>query len=238
MRFVRLLASCGTPPDGIAREVTVACRQVPQSWKRVKNTLPYLHNAAHILTLWYSDPKFLGSDGAPRPLPLQGRAESIEALVHRVDSRLRAPEVVRFLLHGKALRRVGHRYVPRERGVMLRGTDLADSLRRLRGLLGLLRGFEHNQRSKRHVPTWFEAFADNPRFPVRAIPALDRKVRVRANKLLVQFDGDMHREERLRDPTEPTVRVAVGVYRFEEGLPPTKRRSRRGGRRGRLKRRK
>jgi hypothetical protein len=221
-RFVRLLARCGVTPDAIAREVTSACRGVPKSWaEKVKDTLPYLHHASHVLTLWFSDPKFLGPDGAPRPLPLQGKEESIEALTHRVDARLDPSEVARLLLHGKALRRVGNRYVPRERALVLRGSDLADSFRRLRGLLGMLRAFEHNQRSKRQDPTWFEAFADNPRFPVRAIPGFDRKVRARANKLLEQFDGDMHREERSRDPAEPTVRIGVGVYRFEENLEPS-----------------
>jgi hypothetical protein len=233
-RFVRLLARCGVTPDAIAREVTAACRGVPQSWaEKVKDTLPYLHHASHILTLWFSDPKFLGPAGAPRPLPLQGREESIEALTQRVDSRLDASDVVQLLVHGKALRRVGNRYVPRERALVLRGSDLADSFRRLRGLLGMLRAFEHNQRSKRQVPTWFEAFADNPRFPVRAIPGFDRKVRAQANKLLVQLDGDMHREERLRDPAEPTVRIGVGVYRFEESLGPPPKPRRKGRRRSR-----
>ena len=222
-RFVRLLAQCGMPPDGIAREVMASCRQVPKSWAaaRVKDTIPYVHEASHILTLWFSDPKFLGPDGTPRLLPVQGEEESIEALVQQVDSRLDTREIVRFLERGKVLRRVRDRYVPRDRMVMLRGTAFADSGRRLRSLLGMLRAFEHNLRSKREVPGWFEAFAYNPRFPVRAIPGFDQRVRAHANKLLLQLDGDMHREERVRDPKEPTVRIGVGVYRFEESLPAT-----------------
>jgi hypothetical protein len=220
-RFVRLLAHCGITPDNIAREVIAACGHVPKSWaERIKDTLPYLQHASHILTLWFSDPKLLGPDGTPRPLPVQGRKESIAALVRQVDSRLDTREVVHFLERSKVLRRVGDRYVPRERSVVLRGRDVADSFRKLRGLLGMLRAFEYNQRSKRQVPGWFEAFAYNPRFPVRAIPGFDQKVRAHANKLLVQLDGDMHREERSRDPNEPTVRIGVGVYRFEESLPP------------------
>ena len=221
-RFVRLLAHCGTPPAEIAEEVGTACRGVPKSWaERVRNTLPHLHHTSHILTLWFTNPRFLGPDGTPLPLPVRGKEESIEALAQEVDSRLDAEEVVRFLSRARVLRRVGKLYVPRERTVVIRGTDVADSFRKLRGLLGMLRAFEHNQRSKSEVPGWYEAFADNPRFPVRAIPTLDRKVRAQANKLLVQLDGDMHREERLRDPAEPTVRMAIGVYRFEEVLPET-----------------
>jgi hypothetical protein len=229
-RFVRLLAHCGIAPDDIGREVILACRQVPKSWaERVKGMLPYLHHASHILTLWFSDPRFLGPDGTPRPLPVEGKEESIAALAQRVDTRLEAHEVVRFLERCKGLRRIGNRYVPRERVVVIRGTA-ADSFRRLRLLLGMLRTFEHNQRPKRQVPGWFEAFADNPRFPVSAIPAFDRKVRTEANRLLLQLDSVMHREERMRDPQEPTVRMGVGVYRFEEERPPLSKPRRRRGR--------
>ena len=232
-RFVRLLAHCGMPPDGIAREVMAACREVPKSWAaRVKDTIPYVHEVSHILTLWFSDPKFLGPDG-----PVHGEEQSIEVLVQQVDSRLDTREVVRFLERGKVLRRMGDRYVPRDRMVMLRGTAYADSFRRLRSLLGILRAFEHNLRSKREVPRWFEAFAYNPRFPVRAIPGFDQKVRAHANKLLLQLDGDMHREERLRDPNEPTVRIGVGVYRFEETLPTMPKPRKKRGRRKSIRRR-
>jgi hypothetical protein len=217
---VRLLARCGIAPTDITREVLTAGRQVPKSWgRRVRETIPYLHHTSHILTLWFSDPKFLGSDGTPRPLPVEGDEDSIAALAQRVEPRLIPREVVRFLERSKVLRRVGSRYVPRERMVVLRGTDVADSFRKLRGLLGMLRAFEHNEVSRREVPGWFEAFADNPHFPVRAIPSLDQKVRAEAHRLLVRFDSDMHREERLRDPNEPTVRIGVGIYRFEEAVP-------------------
>lgn len=231
-RFVRLLASCGIAADDITRGVMAACRRVPKSWaERAKKPLPYLPHASHVLTLWFSNPKLLGSDGTPRALPVHGKEESIEALVRQADSQLDVQEVVRFLECAKALRRLGNRYVPRQRTVMLRGTAVADSFRKLQGLLGMLRAFEHNQRPKHQVPAWFEAFADNPRFPVRAIPALDRKVRAHADKMLLQVDSDMHRAERLRDPAEPTVRIGVGVYRFEERLPAN------AGRRKRVRRR-
>ena len=222
-RFVRLLAQRGMTPDGIAREVIAACRRIPKSVgsDSAPESLPYRHHTSHILTLWFSDPKFLGPDGTPRPLPVHGNEESVEALAKQVDSRVDADEMVRFLERAKALRRVGDRYVPRERMMVLRGTGIAASVRKLRVLLAMLRAFEHNQRSKRQVPGWIEAFAYNPCFPARAIPAFDRKVRAHASKLLVQLDGDMHREERLRDPNEPTVRVGVGVYRFEETLAAT-----------------
>jgi Family of unknown function (DUF6502) len=227
-RFVRLLARCGTAPGSIARQVAAECRAVPKSWATRSNAaLPYLHHTSHVLTLWFSDPKLLGPDGQPYPLPVRGGERCIAALVRQVDPGLDVDDVVRFLVRAKVLHRIGSRYVPHERSVVLRGSDAADSFRKLRGLLGMLRAFEHNQTSKRQSPGWFEAFADNPSFPVRALPALDRLVRAECEKLLVHFDSRMHREERLRDPDEPTVRVALGVYRFEEPVP-SRRRPRKG----------
>jgi hypothetical protein len=233
---VRLLARCGCTPSDITREVTAASQVVPKSWAtKAQAAQPYLHHTSHVLTLWFSDPQFLKPDGTPRPLPVRGKGASIEALAQRVDPRLVAREVVRLLERGRVLRRVGERYVPRERSLVIRGEDLVDSFRKLRGLLGMLRTFEHNQRPKGQVPGWFEAFADNPHFPVRAIPSFDRKVRAEADRLLVQFDSDMHREERSRDPNEPTVRIGVGIYRFEETLPTSTRPVRRRHVRRKLK---
>jgi hypothetical protein len=38
-----------------------------------------------------------------------------------------------------------------------------------------------------------------------------------ADKLLYQLDADMHRREQARKSGERTMRIGVGVYRFEEG---------------------
>jgi hypothetical protein len=47
--------------------------------------------------------------------------------------------------------------------------------------------------------------------------AFDKRLRVWADKLLYQLDADMHRREQARKSGERTIRIGVGVYRFEEG---------------------
>src|SRR5882762_11611974 len=227
-RFVRVLARCGCTPEDIGREVVRACRRVPKSWApKAMAALREMDDASHVLTLWFSDPAYLDSAGNPLPLPLRGAGGSLEALAHRVDHALDVREVLNYLSERGALRRVGKRYVPKDRVLSLRGAGGPDNFRNLRGLLGMLRTLEHNGQPRRRVPGWFEAFAENPRFPISARPGFDQRLRVHANKLLLQLDADMHRQEQSRKSGERTVRIGVGIYRFEDALPPrTRRRNR------------
>src|ERR1700739_4640258 len=80
----------------------------------------------------------------------------------------------------------------------------------------MLGNLEHNSRPQRSMPGWFTAFAVIPRFPVSELPAFDRWLRRAGNRFLAQSDTRMHDRERVRRPGEPTVRLGVGIYRFEE----------------------
>jgi len=227
-RFVRVLARYGCTPEDIAREVTNAVRQIPRSWaSRAMAALCDPDDAGHVLTLWFSDPAYLDFRGNPRPLPFRGAGGSLEALARRVDRNLEAREVLKFLVRHGGLKRVGTRYVPRDRKIILRRAGGPLYFRNLRGLLGMLRTLEHNSQPKRRVPGWFEALAANPSFPVSARQAFEKRLGRLAWRFLYHIDADMHRRERERKPDEQTVRLGVGVYRFEEGPLPRGRNTRR-----------
>jgi hypothetical protein len=215
--FVKVLARCGAAPDEIRDEIARACRGIPKSWA-VRGRRE-VEEAAHVLTLWFSNPLYLDAHGNPTPIPLRGAARSVESLVHELDSKVDAQKVVRYLLRHGSLRRVGKRYVPQNRMIFLRGAKGPDNFQRLRSLLGMLRSLEHNRKSKKRAEGWFEAFAENPRFPISARAGFDSRLRQRANKMLQQLDTEMHRRERTRKRKEPTVRIGVGIYRFEETGP-------------------
>jgi len=176
-----------------------------------------MDDASHVLTLWFSDPAYLDRAGRPLALPLRGAGGSLEALARRVDPKLDVREVLGYLSRRSALRRTGKRYVPKSRILSLRGAGGPDNFRHLRGLLGMLRTQEHNGQPKRRVAGWYEVFAENPRFPIGARAAFDRSLRVWGNKVLYRADAEMHRYERARKRGERTVRMGVGIYRFEEG---------------------
>jgi hypothetical protein len=159
---------------------------------------------------------YIDHTGAPRKLPVRGAAPSLQALVHRVDRTLRAADVLQYLVKMQVVRRSGTRYVPRTRILSLRGTGGPGHFRDLRSLLGMLRTLEHNQRPREQVRSWFEFFAENPNFPLRSRAAFDIRLDRAAMQFLHALDADMLRCERARKRGEPTTRIGVGVYRFED----------------------
>jgi hypothetical protein len=228
---VRLLARCGCSPSDIGKEVLKACRRLPKSSaQNSRATVPEVEGAAHALTLWFSDPEYLDSNGNPRPLPVRGHAPSLESLSCRVDPRLDVQEVLRHLLGRSVLRRVKARYVPRHRVLFLRGFGSLYHSRSLRTLLAILSTLDHNGQPRRSS-AWFERFAVNPRIPVSQVPGFDQRLRRRGDSFIVETDADLLGCERARKPDEQTVCVGVGVYRFEEPLLPRERLATRSRRR-------
>ncbi len=57
---------------------------------------------------------------------------------------------------------------------------------------------------------------ENPSVPVRALERLDAKLHRYGMNLLRAFDIDMLQEEETRKAGEPTVRLGIGIYRFED----------------------
>jgi Family of unknown function (DUF6502) len=220
-RFVRVLARCGCSPSDIADEVARQSRRVPAGWApKARAALREMDDASHVLTLWFSDPAYLDRKGNPIALPLRGSGGSLETLVARVDPKVDARELLRYLVRRHALRRIGERYLPKDRILSLRGAGGPDNFRHLRGLLGMLRTQEHNGQPRRKAEGWYEVFAENPRFPISARGTFDKSIRQWGNRLLYRADSEMHRYERARKRGERTVRMALGIYRFEEGGVP------------------
>jgi hypothetical protein len=216
-RFVRVLAHCGCNPQAIEHEVMKACRRIPVSWLSQADLRESL-DPAHVMTLWFSDPACLDPLGRPRALPLRGSPVSLETLAHRIDPNLDVRFVVRYLEHGGALKRFGNRYLPKDRFLILRGRERMTPF--LRGLFGLLKTLEHNSQCRGRTAGWLERFSINPSLPVSAVRSFDKRLRVLINSLLVKVDADMHRHECAARKGERTVRMGVGVYRFEEEPAP------------------
>jgi hypothetical protein len=223
-RFVRVLARYGCNPKAIEHEAMKACRRIPASWL-TQADLRDLLDPGHVMTLWFSDPACLDPLGRPRALRLRGSPVSLETLAHRIDPNLDVRFVVRYLEHGGALRRLGNRYLPRDRVLILRGRERRTHF--LRGLFGLLKTLEHNRQYR--SAGWLERFSTNPCFPVSAVRSFEKRLRVSVNSLLLKVDADMHRRARAAQKGERTVRMGVGVYRFEEGPAPRQFRVRRSG---------
>jgi hypothetical protein len=212
-RFVRILARCGSMPRDILRAVRRECERIPRHWAaRAHNANRYITDAAHVLTVWYSDASYLDTAGRPRPLPLEGVSLSVEALVHSLDAR----QVLTYLVRSGAVRREGRRYVPRKQMMLLPGTEGPGYFRTLRTLTVMLSTLEHNVQGLGADSAWFEYVAENPRFPVSQRKQLDKYVKGMGESTLPRLDLYMRRRETTRRPGEPTVRVGVGIYLWED----------------------
>lgn len=215
--FARALARCGASPSSMAAAFASACKRIPRSLLRQrKQPNRELADAAHIISLWFTDPLYLDSSGQPRPLTIRGKAPSFETLVSRVDAALDPQSVLKYLLLGKGLRKIGTRYVPKDRAINWRGTGGPTHSRSFRTLLALLRTLERNTQPESRVSGSFEFSAENPHFPLRSREDFGAKVRQGGLAFLGEMDSTMLGYERHRKPSEPTVRMGVGVYLFDD----------------------
>lgn len=215
--FVRALARGGASPAAMAEAFVDACAGIPRNLlESARRASRELRDAGHILSLWFTDPLYLDAAGNPLALLVQGTAPSIATLAARVDRTLDGNAALTYLVRVHAVRKLGVRYAPRSRAVDFRGTGGPTHLRGFRMVLALLRTLEHNTKPAHEVPGSFEYSAENPHFPRSAREDFGAKVRQGGLAYLHELDSAMLSYERNRDPNEPTVRVGVGVYLFED----------------------
>lgn len=235
-RIVRVVARCGANPDDIAAVVINACAAVPSTWRlRGLRATPEIGDASHVLTVWHSDVAYVTPSG-PRALPLTGPAPSLSALIRVVDPSLNPGKLLAYLVRLEAVRRVGNRYVPRTRSLLLRGQRGPDYFRTLRVLNGSLTTLSHNVENDDPTQGWFEYIAENSRFPLSQRDALDAEVRRQGHAVLGSLDDFMHLKETEREAGEPVTKVGIG-FKFWEDVPgdsartvrrPARKRRRRG----------
>lgn len=219
--FAGILARCGSSPRLMAQAFAAACARIPETVAvAARRSERELREASHILTVWFSDPMYLDRWGRPLRLVARGPAPSLEALIRRIDPTLDVTEVLNYLRRRRSVKKYGNRYAPQSRAVVLRGAQGPFNDRNMRSLRAMLGTLEHNTQPEPEAPGWFERFAENPAFPKRARSAFAVRLEEEAMKLLRSQDSGMHREELKRRPGEPVVRMGVGVYRFEEEVPP------------------
>ena len=218
-RFVQLLARMGTPSRELKDAIAKACARHSQAFEGRKARYLLETQAAHILTIWFSEPMYVDRDGAPIPLPARGVGPSIEALTASLGEAVPTPEVIRYLLKAKALKRRGSKYVPQKRDALFQGPGVTGRYRNLLPLLGMLSTLLHNSSPHEDARNWFEVRAYNPKLPRRARGQFASKVSRLAMEFLKVCDEDLHRWERTVKPGEPTVHTGIGVYQYEEPVP-------------------
>ena len=216
-RLARILVGTGHSPRELSREFREICSRLKEPATRWDPAqLTYLWHLPHVISFWHSDPQYIGSRGAPIPLPLRGQGASLCALIERVLPGENPNVVLRSLIKFKSIRRRGKFYVPRARHFTY--PTSSGRVHGLTALLGMLRTVERNVAGGRKSTPILERTALNPRFPVSELPAFHRRLRAAAAEILWSLDGDMRRREAAHRGG-PRVRLGVGIFAFE-GPPP------------------
>jgi hypothetical protein len=215
-RLAHILVHTGHSPRKLLREFRLICaalKEPGQAWDPAY--LNYLADLPHVVARWHTDPQFVDSKGNAIALPLRSRGLSLSSLISRVLPAEDPRAVVESLVRLRAIRRQGARYLPADR--QLRFTQHSARVHGLMALLGILRTLEYNVSRASRSSTILERAAINPRFPVRRLPAFHRWLKASGGKFLWNADGRMRRGE-ARAQTEPTIRLGVALFAFED--PP------------------
>jgi hypothetical protein len=216
--FAWLLARSGFSREEAARTFRSVCRAIPAHVGDGGIGSGHLTDeAGQVITLWYMTSGYLDRRGKPLPLPLEGPAPSLEALTRQVSPKLNVAGVLKFLNAGNSLIRRGNLYLPRGRAVTLRAKTPFQIAHNLRAVTGLLRSVEHNSRGR---PQWFE-FCAHGMIPVGQVRRIQRDFIPKGMQMLQYADAVMLRRSLSGKGRGKHVRLAVGVYVFEERpLPP------------------
>jgi hypothetical protein len=100
--------------------------------------------------------------------------------------------------------------------VILRGVRGPDYFHTLGVLTNFLGTLEHNLQPRRTAPNRFERFVANAHFPASQLEPLYAFLERQGEEVLPRVDLYMHQREKMCQPGEPTVRVGIGIYIFED----------------------
>jgi hypothetical protein len=121
------------------------------------------------LTVWHRDPRFLGSDGLPKPLTKVGRKGSIAELARVVAGSTLAGALASRLLRGRLVRAVGNTgtYRPANRSARMRSLNKQQIDHIANGVNKLLQTTTQNYVTKTKDRKLFEQSASVAKLPVK-----------------------------------------------------------------------
>ena len=217
-RLAHILVHTGHSPKRLAQEFRQICRGLKEPvhpWNPAH--LNDVADLPHVIACWHADPQYVNSQGEPLALPLKARGRSLTALIARALPHEDPIDVLQSLTRLRWVRRRGGQYVPTARQLLFKKHGTSGRVHGLLALLGILRTIEYNVSPASRSSTILERAAVIPRFPVRALPVFHRRIKALAADFLWTADNTMRKPE-LRWKAEPTTRLGVGVFAFEDPL--------------------
>lgn len=179
---------------------------------------PEIPEAPHVMTLWHDDTTYVDDEGEPRKIKATGPEPSFEALVRKVDPKLDTDRVLNYLIRDRVVRQEGDWYVPQNRGVVLATDAGPAAYRTVRVVSAFLRTCGHNldlDPSDR-LHRWFERISENRDFPLSKLAEFAAFLEQHGDPFLKLIDAYMRVCEAAKEPHEPTIKLGVGVFRYQE----------------------
>ena len=180
----------------------------------------HFHQAARVLQLWHSDTRFVGDDGRPKDLEVEGTTDSFTSLVRSAGGDVPPGAVRAELIAAGALSETvnGHLrvlkrdYVPEDIGEeLIVGLTLV--------VYPAISGLAHNV-EKHGQNTFMQRVAFSDRLTPAAVPLFRQVARRRSTDLVQAVDDWLSSNEVPSDEAAtPGNYVAVGVFYFEGLLP-------------------
>jgi hypothetical protein len=213
-----ILVKTGHSPEALERAFREICRSLEEPPRPFDpGEIAYVVGLSHIVAHWYGDPTFRGQRGQPLRLALEGPGPSLAKLIRRVLPRQDIHVVANSLVRAGAVERRGRFYVVRDRYVALTQDISTGHVHGLASLVGMLRTVQHNISCADPHTRLLELAAGNLYIPTRALPEIHRRIKREVTALLWKLDGYLRSWE-VKPGTEPTTRLSLGAYAYEDPM--------------------
>jgi hypothetical protein len=214
--MAQILVHTGHSPRKLAREFVEICDSLEEP-ARVSDPpdLNFLTGLTEVIARWHAESEFLDSKGRPLALPFKAGDRTLSSLIARVLPNEDPSGVLDALTRFDGIRREGSLYLPTDRQV--RFTEENARFYGLQALRGMLRTIEYNVTRATPTSTIQERVAAIPHFPVHALEAFHRWLRGHAKDWLWKAHSYMGRRKSCGS-SEPTTRLSVAVFAFEDPM--------------------
>lgn len=212
-------------PTNISR-VSILTGMTRRSVKEVRDRLVdadskpliKMNLASRVMAAWHQDPEFLGDDGRPRVLPIQGEGTSLATLLGRYASDVPFTAMFKELKNGKALEETDDGAVRAlTRYYMPALMDTETVLRSGSVLQDLGRTVNYNLFREDDQLSRFERRASNERIHRDSLPEFREFIEQEAQGFLERVDAWLTEHEAAEDEDEQnTIRLGLGAYWIQE----------------------
>ncbi|MGE0581531.1 MAG: DUF6502 family protein [Steroidobacteraceae bacterium] len=181
----------------------------------------YVTKGSLVLSTWHQDAQFLGADGLPLALPLEGEGASFAELLRRCGAGdVRASTLLKELRDAGALRTLpGGRVEPLMRDYIPQGMD-AELVRLWGTVIADVAGtYLHNLARRPASPARFERAAMNGHVRADAVPEFRKFLETEGQSFLERVDAWLTAHQaRVDKPADEAaaIRLGAGVYHIQD----------------------